>query len=174
MKKYYKIYYYFTVERINGKLERITNYFIKLKTIIVKIKSLGSILNEDVKVSVMRPAIGYIPKLNSFWYELNLAEHLEKTTRSGGPNVNYLLECLDYELNWEKLIQKVNLLNQNILSLDPKEILKLVSEWNNLIDTTKELTREQRKCGWILRSMRRLVGDTKIPELKWKEVDGLK
>ena len=64
---YKKIYYYFTVEKRNdGVLDRFTYYFIQLDTITIKIKSLGSILDEKASVSVVRPDIGFIISLRSF------------------------------------------------------------------------------------------------------------
>lgn len=101
MKKYYKIYYYFTCEkREDGILDRFTNYFICLKTTTLKVKSLGSILNNDIKVSVLRPDIGFITRLPSFYYKLELKEYLEKinTSEEVGSNVKYLLKNVEYEL----------------------------------------------------------------------------
>lgn len=99
MKKYYKIYYYFTCEkREDGILDRFTNYFICLETITLKVKSLGSILKGEV--SVLRPDLGFITKLPSFYYELNLREYLEKinTDEEIGSNVKYLLKNVEHEL----------------------------------------------------------------------------
>ena len=101
MKKYYKIYYYFTCEKKeDGILDRFTNYFICLETITLKVKSLGSILNNYIKVSVLRPDIGFITKLPNFHYELNLREYLEKinTSEEVGSNVRYLLRNVEHEL----------------------------------------------------------------------------
>jgi hypothetical protein len=101
MKKHYKIYYYFTCEkRDDGMLDRFTNYFICLKTIILKVKSIGSILNSDIRVSVLRPDIRFLTKLPSFYYELNLREYLEKinTSEEVGLNIKYLLKNVEYEL----------------------------------------------------------------------------
>ena len=92
-----KIYYYQTVERReDGILDRYTYYFIRLESITIKVRSLGSVFKGDV--SVMRPDIGFLSGLNYFWYKLNLKELLERVCKSGGPNVNYLLERLDNEL----------------------------------------------------------------------------
>ena len=101
MKKYYKIYYYFTCEkREDGILDRFTNYFICLETITLKFKSLGSILNNNTKVSVLRPDIGFITRLPSFYYELDLREYLEKINAGEeiNSNVKYLLRNVEYEL----------------------------------------------------------------------------
>ena len=101
MKKHYKIYYYFTCEKIeDGILDRFTNYFICLETITLKVKSLGSILNNNIKVSVLRPDIGFLTKLPSFYYKLELKEYLEKinTSEEVGLNIKYLLKNVEYEL----------------------------------------------------------------------------
>ena len=101
MKKHYKIYYYFTCEkRDDGMLDRFTNYFICLETITLKVKSIGSILNSDIKVSVLRPDIGFLTKLPSFYYELSLREYLEKvnTSEEINSNVKYLLKNVEHEL----------------------------------------------------------------------------
>ncbi len=101
MKKHYKIYYYFTCEkRDDGMLDRFTNYFICLETITLKVKSIGSILNSDIKVSVLRPDIRFLTKLPSFYYELSLREYLEKvnTSEEINSNVKYLLKNVEHEL----------------------------------------------------------------------------
>ncbi len=101
MKKHYKIYYYFTCEkRDDGILDRFTNYFICLETITLKVKSLGSILESGVKVSVLRPDIGFLTRLPSFHYELNLREYLEKINADEEveSNVRYLLKNVEHEL----------------------------------------------------------------------------
>jgi hypothetical protein len=101
MKKHYKIYYYFTCEkRDDGILDRFTNYFIQLETIILKVKSPwpGSILKGEV--SVLRPDIGFLTRLPSFYYKLELKEYLEKinTSEEVGLNIKYLLKNVEYEL----------------------------------------------------------------------------
>ena len=71
---------------------------------------------------------------------------------------------------WENLIQEVDLLKGNMLSsVDPENILRLVMEWNILVETVEKLNRKQLRCGWILRSARRLTGNDKIPKVKYKE-----
>ena len=100
MKKYYKIYYYQTVEKVGNKLETFTYHHIQLETIILKVKSPwpGSILMGEV--SVLRPDIGFITKFSSFCYELDLKKYLEKinTNEEVGLNVKYLLKNVEYEL----------------------------------------------------------------------------
>jgi hypothetical protein len=100
MKKYYKIYYYQTVEKVGDELERFTYHHIQLETIILKVKSPwpGSILKGEV--SVLRPDIGFLTKLPSFYYELSLREYLEKvnTSEEINSNVKYLLKNVEHEL----------------------------------------------------------------------------
>jgi hypothetical protein len=73
-------------------------------------------------------------------------------------------------MTWENLIQEVDLLKGNMFSsVDPENILRLVMEWNILVETVEKLNREQMRCGWILRSARRLTGNDKIPKMKWKD-----
>lgn len=95
MKKYYQ-----TVERKGDELERLTYHHIQLETIILKVKSPwpGSILRGEV--SIMRPDIGFITRLPSFHYELNLKEYLEKINADEEveSNVRYLLKNVEYEL----------------------------------------------------------------------------
>ena len=100
MKKYYKIYYYQTVERKEDELETFTYHHIQLETIILKVKSPwpGSILKGEV--SVLRPNLGFITRLPSFYYKLELKEYLEKinTSEEVGLNIKYLLKNVEYEL----------------------------------------------------------------------------
>ena len=88
------------MEKVGDELETFTYHHIQLETIILKVKSSwpGSILKGEV--SVMRPDIGFITKLPSFYYELNLREYLGKinTSEEVGLNIKYLLKNVEYEL----------------------------------------------------------------------------
>jgi hypothetical protein len=100
MKKYYKIYYYQTMKKVGDELETFTYHHIHLETIILKVKSPwpGSILKGEV--SVLRPDIGFLTRLPSFYYKLELKEYLEKinTSEEVGLNIKYLLKNVKYEL----------------------------------------------------------------------------
>lgn len=73
-------------------------------------------------------------------------------------------------MTWENLIQEVDLLKGNMFSsVDQEKVLWLVMEWNILVETVEKLNREQMRCGWTLRSARRLAGNDKIPKMKFKE-----
>ena len=73
-------------------------------------------------------------------------------------------------MTWENLIQEVDRLKSNMFSsVDQEKVLRLVMEWNILVETVEKLNRKQLRCGWILRSARRLTGNDKIPKVKYKE-----
>jgi len=99
-----KIYYYFTKEREGNEFERFTYHFIQLETIILKVKSPfpGSILGDKASVSVMRPDVKFITRLNSFYYEVDIEKLLKKVKfdEKVNQNIMYLLEKVkDYGNN---------------------------------------------------------------------------
>ena len=99
-----KIYYYFTKEREGNELERFTYHFIQLETFILKVRSPfpGSILGDKASVSIMRPDVKFITRLNSFYYEVDLEKLIKKVKfdEKVNQNIMYLLEKVkDYENN---------------------------------------------------------------------------